>query len=523
MSLLAEIIGKIEDPTPKVIDPEDDVNIETSARISSKGEDSDAELTVSKPGRKTPFLIEDVDPRYAGQKVSRRLLDNIFHEESKISSHVEDEENDVSSEKPSDLDSSGSGIEEDDNDDDKYLSDSDLNGFKELLKAESGLNEKEPSLDDEEETSESESADDEESNQDMVQQFSNIDVTSDIEKGKAVKAQQEIWNRLCECRIKLQKLLILANKLPQSDKWQSLTDKGGKPLAENLNKGCSSIKMLLNNWLDLQSMLLTQNPEISSLENTAVNAESKSDEEIHSDDEEIHSDEADEEMEEESKMDDIKSDDWKPRKRKAENHDYCEILAKRHKSLIPYRNSVIQKWDEKTRLSTGRITQKSFTAFENSALKQIEKILQDKNRLIKRTQLKRSLYRVLGKPEFSEMKNDENADVDESVSKQDMLLKDYDPEIFDDDDFYRQLLKDVIESQSVGIDRAVLRKQMEIQKIRNKMKRKVDTKASKGRRLRYDVHSKLVNFMAPIQTTKVSDETRDNVLKCLFAKSSVTS
>ncbi|XP_035228895.1 protein AATF-like [Stegodyphus dumicola] len=516
MPLLAEIIGKIVDPTPKVVDPEDDVNIETSARISNKDKDSDAELTISTPGRKTPFLIEDVDPRYAGHKISRKLLDNIFHEERKTSSNVEDDENDVSSEKPSDLDSSGGESEEDDNGDDKYLSDSDLNAFKELFKAESGLNDKVPSLDDEEETSESESADDEESNQDVVQQFSNIDVTSDIEKGKAVKAQQEIWNRLCECRIKLQKLLILANKLPQSDRWQSLTDKGGKPLAENLNKGCSSIKMLLNNWLDLQSVLLAKNPENSNLENTAVNVESESDEEI-------HSDEAVEEMEEKSKTDDIKIDDWKPRKRKAENQDYCEILAKRHKSLIPYRNSVIQKWDEKTRLSTGRITQKSFTAFENSALKQIEKILQDKNRLIKRTQLKRSLYRVLGKPEFSQMKNDENADVNESVSKQDMLLKDYDPEIFDDDDFYRQLLKDVIESQSVGIDREVLRKQMEIQKIRNKMKRKVDTKASKGRRLRYDVHPKLANFMASIQTTKVSDETRDNVLKCLFGKSSVTS
>lgn len=38
-----------------------------------------------------------------------------------------------------------------------------------------------------------------------------------------------------------------------------------------------------------------------------------------------------------------------------------------------------------------------------------------------------------------------------------MLLKDYDPEIFDDDDFYRQFLRDVIESKSVGIDPVSLR------------------------------------------------------------------
>ena len=34
-------------------------------------------------------------------------------------------------------------------------------------------------------------------------------------------------------------------------------------------------------------------------------------------------------------------------------------------------------------------------------------ILQDKTRLVRRTQLKRSLYRVLGKPESVEINNEE--------------------------------------------------------------------------------------------------------------------
>ncbi|KAH7880225.1 apoptosis-antagonizing transcription factor [Lentinula edodes] len=38
---------------------------------------------------------------------------------------------------------------------------------------------------------------------------------------------------------------------------------------------------------------------------------------------------------------------------------------------------------------------------------------------------------------------------------------------------------------------------MDIQK-QKKAKKKVDTKASKGRKLQYDVHEKLQNFMAPI-------------------------
>merc|ERR1712025_937999 len=42
------------------------------------------------------------------------------------------------------------------------------------------------------------------------------------------------------------------------------------------------------------------------------------------------------------------------------------------------------------------------------------------------------------------------------------------------------------------------RQWLQIQKLRAKLKKKVDTRASKGRKVRYDIHTKLVNFMAPI-------------------------
>lgn len=40
-----------------------------------------------------------------------------------------------------------------------------------------------------------------------------------------------------------------------------------------------------------------------------------------------------------------------------------------------------------------------FSAFERSVLTQIDHIMMDKERLLRRTQTKRSVYRVLGKPE----------------------------------------------------------------------------------------------------------------------------
>ena len=104
----------------------------------------------------------------------------------------------------------------------------------------------------------------------------------------------------------------------------------------------------------------------------------------------------------------------------------------------------------------------------------------DKDRLIKRTQLKRSLYEICGKPEpiIADLTN-----VDEL---KDRHLKDYDQEIFDDQDFYNQLMRELIDRQTSNVlDPVELsRKSIELQNLRNKNKKKVDTKASKGRKLK---------------------------------------
>lgn len=128
----------------------------------------------------------------------------------------------------------------------------------------------------------------------------------------------------------------------------------------------------------------------------------------------------------------------------------------------------------------------------------------DKDRLIKRTQLKRSLYEICGKPEpiIGDPTN-----VDEL---KDRHLKDYDQEIFDDQDFYNQLMRELIDRQASNVlDPVELsRKSIELQNLRNKNKKKVDTKASKGRKIRFNTHKPLVNFMAPIYRSQMSDEAR---------------
>ncbi|KAI9511548.1 apoptosis-antagonizing transcription factor [Russula earlei] len=70
-----------------------------------------------------------------------------------------------------------------------------------------------------------------------------------------------------------------------------------------------------------------------------------------------------------------------------------------------------------------------------------------------------------------------------------------DEEVFDDTDFYQQLLRDVIDSKGGGPGQVM---DWTANQKRKKAKKIVDTRASKGRKLRYEVHEKIQNFMVPV-------------------------
>ena len=93
-----------------------------------------------------------------------------------------------------------------------------------------------------------------------------------------------------------------------------------------------------------------------------------------------------------------------------------------------------------------------------------------------------------------------------------------DPAIYDDADFYGILLKELLEQKShdsvaaSSIDIGVqLRRD-------NKTKRHVDTKASKGRKLRYTVQEKLQNFMAPEPRAAWPERQADELFGSLFGQ-----
>lgn len=59
---------------------------------------------------------------------------------------------------------------------------------------------------------------------------------------------------------------------------------------------------------------------------------------------------------------------------------------------------------------------------------------------------------------------------------------------------------------------------IQLQKLSSRMKKKVDTRASKGRKLRFVVHPKLVNFMSPIESEGINEEATKELYSSLFGK-----
>lgn len=127
--------------------------------------------------------------------------------------------------------------------------------------------------------------------------------------------------------------------------------------------------------------------------------------------------------------------------------------------------------------------------------------------MIRKTQIYRGDYEIYGLENPIDDKNDLNEDI---------LV----PEIFDDSDFYHQLLRELIEykSNSGENQSEITQKFIELQKVRSKMKKKVEARSSKGRKIRYNVHNKLMNFMPPKDESEWTDEAKTELFNSLFGK-----
>ncbi|KFP43439.1 Protein AATF, partial [Chlamydotis macqueenii] len=524
----------------------------TVAKVIDKFEDETADdiFPVGNIRKKASASLLEADKRYRGKATSRKALQeelwgDALSEEGSAEEALEEwysgsedsEENGSLGSKTKDKPSSAGSDQEDDLEDDEeadrsvkakapkfsFQNISDFEKFTEGMDdVGSSEGEDDDDDDDEDDASMEEGSDEEEcktENHDNIKEtkdseddggvmtFSKGQEAEEVEKGKAVKNQLALWDLLLEGRIKMQKALVTVNRLPQPDTYPIFRKEGGQEFDNAVENCCKALEALLEVLVDLQDELLYQYPGTRHLVD-GKQSKTDSDDEIPSSSDEEQVDKVQEKRRR------------SPPKRKLKFEDYPEFIAKRYADFRTYRNNVLQKWYEKTKLASGKMGKASlclcgFGAFERSILTQIDHILMDKERLLRRTQTKRSVYTVLGKQE------QESHPVPEPVpensealpqSDSNRHLKDIDEEIFDDDDFYHQLLRELIERKTTALDPndqvAMGRQWLAIQKLRSKIKKKVDRKASKGRRIRYHVHSKLVSFMAPIDHCTMNDDAR---------------
>lgn len=497
----SQSILELVNPVPVSFDPEDDINSDSVAKVveNYREEFSDDETVISK-FKKSIDLLEDQDARYSGRKVSRKSLD------------VEQKESKVSISGPSESDDNSCSEEETDNeswkseDSAEAVTDGDAvhTGSSDAGEDSSG----DDSFSISDETNQiAENKQVSEMETDNFQHVSNRNTNLESEKGRCVRNQLKMWDSLLECRIHLQKCLLTANRMPSYSTFEDYKLKGGTELKETLNKTQNFVTDLLEKFIVLRETLLKSFPETKNLKCSQVGSEDA--------DEEIPSD-----TEEEQESEDLLEDDEEneslcgPTIKKRKIDEYASLLDTQHKEYQEYRNSTIQKWNDKTRVASGKISSRNFSNFEQSTLKQIEQILGNRQRLIQRTQLKRTAYSPICQQDL------ENGNIKEEESNELERLKEYDPEIFDDSDFYHQLLRELIERKTADVTDPVQlgRQWLELQKLRSKMKRKIDVRATKGRKIKYVVHPKLVNFMAPIVESSWTDEAKTDLYNSLFGK-----
>ncbi|XP_055542094.1 protein Aatf-like [Wyeomyia smithii] len=306
-----------------------------------------------------------------------------------------------------------------------------------------------------------------------VQQFlKNENQQESVQKGVCVQNQLKLWERLLEIRIKLQPSLITANSFPREAKFTRLSeDAKFKETSEKLVK---TVESTLQNLLELQEVLSQRFPESKNILKSGVKRK-------------------------------LKSSAPGLNDRKLRLSNYESAISENFSNQKQYRNDVIQKWHDRTKAS-GNIKNAQQSL---DITKKIDNALLAKDELIQKTQLYRGGFELFDKPATQQQSESDGQDEPEPI---------YDGEIFDDSDFYHALLRELIEYKSNTTEnpQEISAKLSELQKLRSKMKKQVDTRASKGRKIRYVVHKKLVNFTAPEDNHQWTDEAKDELFASLF-------
>ena len=282
-------------------------------------------------------------------------------------------------------------------------------------------------------------------------------VKADIEKGRAVKRQRSTFDALLNTRIKLQKALISTNTMSSSTSSDISVDH-----AETIRAAETAALNLWTSLNDLRSSLhKPKNPKKRPLVATLSTT----------------------------------------------SQDIWSEMQFHETHFIPHRRTTLTKWSQKTNPASALPRQNKFSLAptQQSLTTVLDQQLSGSSldRLIARTKIPRSCAPAQASQRLA---SDEN--------------------IYDDADFYTLLLRELVDqrmaSTSLGATSTTLNGDGAIPALPSqrdlKIKKQVDTKASKGRKMRYTVHEKLQDFMAPDDRGSWGDRQREELFAGLLGR-----
>ena len=186
---------------------------------------------------------------------------------------------------------------------------------------------------------------------------------------------------------------------------------------------------------------------------------------------------------------------------------FWDEMTRMDSALDPFSRVSLQKWHNKMALSSDLKAKKTLKMLNQDPYQQVQIALQDEERLVARTRI----YRDLSNKRFGSRLGTETDNSGDGV------------DIFDDNDFYQVLLKDWTASHgALSSTTATAMSAALLLPSNNKKKHRdnVDPRASKGRKIRYDLHAKLVNYMVPqIEKGAWSDSKIDEFYASLLGQS----
>ncbi|KAG1957327.1 protein AATF [Pimephales promelas] len=263
--MAASISQQLEDllnPLPSFVDPEDDQDEETKAKVIEKfdeggDEDDDGKLLSGNLRRRSVAILADGDRRYCGKATSRKDLqkeldgsaddddeeeedDDDDDETGMLEKYMECIRDDEEDEDGDHDEEDHADVEEDVNGDDSSQMSSLVSKMKgtDFMKLTEGMDDLGDSEEEEDSTaSEGESevgSEEGEEEESALRTFSKEKINEEVEKGKAVKNQLALWDLMLERRIKMQKALVTANQLPQPQTFPEFKSRGGAEYAEAL-------------------------------------------------------------------------------------------------------------------------------------------------------------------------------------------------------------------------------------------------------------------------------------------------